>query len=697
MKKITLFMTCILFSCSVSFGQYYYVSGGTGNPGNLNADNEYPLGSGLDASWTGILGPSITTPTWSPNQIIPFTFNFNGAPVTQYKVSSTGVLTFTTGTAAVPSTANTALPSVYIPDASICIWGVETSGTNDNIVTKTFGTAPNRQQWIFFTSHDLGGGWSYWSIVLEETSDKIYIVDQRHSGTSAGVTAGVQINGTTASSVLTSPSLQPLAGTDPTPLDNVYYEFIQGVQPAVDIELTSLTNLPYAASGNLNITGVLTNLGANTVTSLTINYNDGSGAIADNLTGLNILSGATYNFSHATPLTVIAGTNYALALDVAIATDANIANNTGNVSITGLTSLPTKTVVGEEKTGTWCGWCPRGAVGLANMESESDFIGIAIHNNDPMSVSSYDGAIGTYVPGGYPGGGIDRVADGDPSASSFLAMHNTRKTAVVPCTVNSITANYDAATSMVSVSTTAEFFGNITGDFRLSCVIIQDDMVSSAAGWTQSNYYSGGGSGPMAFPTGVNGAYDFSTGSDPASSSDFGGYDHVARSLSSNNILGDVGSLPATTVATGTYTHAFTDVNVTTMPGAANAAFVKEDAHAVVMIVDANTGEILNAAKASINGPVSVENINTADFNLQAFPNPTNEVSTISFNLAESAKVSMEVYNNVGSLVYAENAKTMTAGTQKITFNGTNLSGGIYFVNLKVGEQIITKKISLIK
>jgi len=28
----------------------------------------------------------------------------------------------------------------------------------------------------------------------------------------------------------------------------------------------------------------------------------------------------------------------------------------------------------------------------------------------------------------------------------------------------------------------------------------------------------------------------------------------------------------------------------------------------------------------------------------------------------------MEVYNNVGSLVYAENAKTMTAGTQKNYF-----------------------------
>ena len=696
MKKITTLLMGLLLASSFSFGQYYYVGGGTGNPGNLNADSEFPAGQGLDASWTTILGPSIATPTWSPNQTIPFTFNFNGSPVTQYKVSSTGVLTFTTAALTVPGANNAALPSASIPDASVCLWGLQTLGTNDNIVIKTFGTAPNRQQWVFFTSHDLGGGWSYWSIVLEETSDRIYIVDQRHSGTTAGVTAGVQINGTTASSVLTSPSLQPLAGADATPLDNIYYEFIQGSQPAVDIELTSLTNLPYAAAGNLSITGVLTNLGANTVNGLTLTYNDGSGAVNDNLTGLNIPSGGTYNFSHATQLAIVAGSNYALTVDATIAADANTSNNSGNVSIAGLTSIPAKVVVGEEKTGSWCQWCPRGAVGMAFMEAEADFIGIAVHNGDPMTVSAYDAAIGTYVPGGYPGGGVDRVIDGDPGAASFLGMHNARKNDIVPCAVNSISANYNSATGMVSVSTVAEFMGNITGNYRLSCVIVQDNLNSTASGWPQSNAYSGGGSGVMAFPAGINNGYDFSTGSSPAATADFGGYDHVARSLSSNNILGDAGSLPAGTISAGTYNYTFADVSASSMPGAANAPFVKEDAHAIVMVINANTGEILNAGKASIY-TVSVENVNTAKFNLKAFPNPTNEVSTISFNLAESATVSLEVYNNLGSVVYAENATTMNAGTQKVTFNGTELPAGIYFVNLKVGEQIITKKISLIK
>jgi len=697
MKKITTLLTCMLFACSVSFGQYYYVTGGTGNPGNLNTDNEFSNTWSADG-WTSILGPSVTTPTWSAVQTIPFPFNFNGNPVTQYKMSSTGVLTFTTAAAAVPGPINVALPSGAIPDASICMWGIQASGANDQVVIKEFGTAPNRQQWIYLVSNTLGGaGWTYMSIVLEETSDRIYIVEQRNTGNTGTITAGIQINGTTAVSVAGSPTYTPLVGNFSDATDNIYYEFIQGVQPAVDMELTSIANLPYAAAGNLNITGVLTNLGANAVTSLTINYNDGSGAVADNITGLNILSGATYNFSHATPLAVVGGTNYALTVDVTIGSDANLANNDGTITIAGLTSVPAKVVVGEENTGTWCQYCPAGAVGLANMESESDFIGIAVHDNDPMEVSAYNTASSTLFPDftGYPNGSVDRVTGNYPSASAFLAGHNARKTAIVPCSVNSVTAEYNSVTGMISVSTVAEFFGNITGNYRLSCIIVQDNMSSTASsGWNQVNAYSGGGSG-LAFPAGINNGYNFDTGSNPALPAAFGGYDHTARSLSSNDIFGDSGSLPANPTI-GTYNHTFADVDITTMPGASDVAFDRENAHAVVMVIAAN-GQILNAAKATIDIPVSVQNVNVTKFNLKAFPNPTNQVSTISFSLAESATVSMEVFNNVGSLVFAENAKNMTAGTQKITFDGTDLSGGIYFVNLKVGEQIITKKISLIK
>ncbi|MBL4592829.1 MAG: Omp28-related outer membrane protein [Flavobacteriales bacterium] len=82
---------------------------------------------------------------------------------------------------------------------------------------------------------------------------------------------------------------------------------------------------------------------------------------------------------------------------------------------------------------------------------------------------------------------------------------------------------------------------------------------------------------------------------------------------------------------------------------------------------------------------------------ISIYPNPTNDVATISFNLTESTSVTMEVYNTMGSLVFSNGTKTMNSGSQKIVFDGTELPNGIYFVNLTVGDNLITKKVSLLK
>lgn len=44
----------------------------------------------------------------------------------------------------------------------------------------------------------------------------------------------------------------------------------------------------------------------------------------------------------------------------------------------------------EEGTGTWCGWCPRGTIAMnyMNKRHKDSFIGIAVHRNDPMQIST---------------------------------------------------------------------------------------------------------------------------------------------------------------------------------------------------------------------------------------------------------------------------------------------------------------------
>lgn len=251
------------------------------NPGGLNTDAEVPLSGGLDPGWQVIHPGGAATPAWSQVQDMPFLFMLNGQPAFQYKVSTSGVLTFSVNAAAVPGGINQELPSAAIPDQSICIWGLKGSTGNDKIVRKIFGTAPNRQLWIMFNAYEYEGGSPicnlFWSIVLEESTHNIYLVDQRGSLIStcqAGLTLGVQVDASTAYQVAGSPSLNNLSGTNSTSADNSYYAFIPGVQPDNDMEAVSLqipASIQYS-DAPVSVTGTFLNLGAAPLKSFDLHY-----------------------------------------------------------------------------------------------------------------------------------------------------------------------------------------------------------------------------------------------------------------------------------------------------------------------------------------------------------------------------------------------------------------------------------------
>ena len=315
--------------------QYFYLPSTTqGNPGGLNNDNEYPNGSGLDASWTSLLPGGNSSPTWSPIDTIPFNFNFNGSPVSTFKVSSSGVLTFTTSSGIAPIYANASIPDPGIPNNSIMVWGIEGTGSNDEIVTKTFGNPGGQQYWVFFSSYT-AGSWSYWSIVFEEGTDKIYIVDQRHSNNATPqITAGIQIDNSNAIMVTGSPQLANVAGTNASPADNHYYEFIYGSQNSVDMSATNNLTYPYLYINDAPyvIAGVFDNLGIDTVTSMDINYSSNNGnVVTETISNLSMETYATDTFSFATLWNPTVDGNYDIAIwasNINGSTDLDNSNDT---------------------------------------------------------------------------------------------------------------------------------------------------------------------------------------------------------------------------------------------------------------------------------------------------------------------------------------------------------------------------------
>lgn len=81
----------------------------------------------------------------------------------------------------------------------------------------------------------------------------------------------------------------------------------------------------------------------------------------------------------------------------------------------------------------------------------------------------------------------------------------------------------------------------------------------------------------------------------------------------------------------------------------------------------------------------------------QNFPNPFNPSTVITFSVPQETEVTVRVYNALGQQVMTLASGQYSAGTHHVTFNGADLSSGIYFYSLSAGKQTITKKMMLLK
>jgi hypothetical protein len=81
----------------------------------------------------------------------------------------------------------------------------------------------------------------------------------------------------------------------------------------------------------------------------------------------------------------------------------------------------------------------------------------------------------------------------------------------------------------------------------------------------------------------------------------------------------------------------------------------------------------------------------------EAYPNPFNPVTTLSFKLPMDAQVLMQVYNLQGRLVETLVDHDMNAGYHAVVWNADAQSSGMYFVKMISGDQISTYKLLLVK
>jgi len=81
----------------------------------------------------------------------------------------------------------------------------------------------------------------------------------------------------------------------------------------------------------------------------------------------------------------------------------------------------------------------------------------------------------------------------------------------------------------------------------------------------------------------------------------------------------------------------------------------------------------------------------------QNYPNPFNPSTTISYELSAKSFVSLKVYDVLGREVVTLVDGRREAGSHKVTFDGSRLSGGVYIYKLVAGSQSSTKKMIFMK
>lgn len=460
--------------------------------------------------------------------------------------------------------------------------------------------------------------------------------------------------------------------------------------PANDIELKTISPVPGGltaygvATANISLGGTIFNNGLSTITSFALNYREGSGpVITDNITGLNVPPFTSSPFSAITPFTLPATLgDYNLNFWAELPGDTNHLNDNAATVLTTVTHMPVKKILAEEGTGTWCGWCPRGAVymdSLANNFYKSSFSLVAVHNADTMTVPAYDAKIDSIV-SGYPSVAIDRRQEVDPN--KLINVYNQQKDyfgyadivlSYLPATGN----NYALKVSVTPVI-------NMAGDYRLALALTENYVSGVSAAWEQENYYSFQmGNIPL---TGAGLDWQAEPKKVPASKMH---YNHVARGIFPDP-NGDFGSLPATMTAGTTYNYTF-NIPLETWWDRSN-----DKMHAVVMLIRNADGHVLNSNNTVVP-PLGISDVDAGINHLAVYPNPANDKAYINFTLAEKSTVQIKVTDALGRVMNSISKPGMENGAHKLGIDLSTLSNGIYNVTVQTEKGNISTRLSVIK
>ena len=379
---------------------------------------------------------------------------------------------------------------------------------------------------------------------------------------------------------------------------------------SLDAKISSVLVPRYVATqDSFQVAATVSNEGQAVIHSFNVSYSVDAGAEqSQHFSGLNLELGDSMELVHALPAVLNQPGNSSIEVRISEINgqqDANPQNNRISRMVSAVTYRPKKMVLAELATGTWCGFCVRSSCFMDYMQANypETWIGVAMHNNDPMMHPPYNNAIPQIIPGfdgGYPSVTSDRTP-GNDLPNNLEARYLERIRAVSPATIEIKNYFWDPVSQQLSFDLESEFVADVNSELRFGAIITED----SVTGFSQANNYSGGSFGPMC---------GFENLPNPIPPSQIH-FDHVAR-LVLDGPFGSPGSLPATVSNGAIHSKSFTCTIL--------SSWDYNRLSVIGFLLNTASGEILNATNRI--STYSQTNSSQSGFPLHIYPNPAQDV-----------------------------------------------------------------------
>ena len=362
----------------------------------------------------------------------------------------------------------------------------------------------------------------------------------------------------------------------------------------------------------------LLNRGYNGIKSIDYSYSVGDKKVSDHLTldaPIPACLNASTEFTVTLPAIEAKG-KYPVTFSIdKVNGEANSEVATANSTMAIYNKLPKHRPVMEEFTGTWCGNCARGWIGLEVMTRlHPDFIALAYHSGDVMQVIDQKQFLGfdTENPS-YPMANIDRVyTDIDPYYGADMTpfgiedIWKKQAEILAPASLETEAA-FTPDGKDIKAKAILEFpeDANDADKYSVEFVLVTDGLHGEGQAWEQSNYLEENEKGDYPFPE----ADIFFAGSSSIPNMH---YNDVV--VATTRLRDGLIKLPAKVEAEKAFSIEGTISEVDSIKNMANYPVIQDSKNLrIVALLLNEKGQIVNGAQAKVTGyeTTGIRNINT--------------------------------------------------------------------------------------